>query len=215
VSQTTTPIRIVLVDDHAMLRRGLAFFLSGFDDLELVGEADSGEQALTVCRQTLPDVVLMDIKMPGLDGAETTRLIREQFPQIQVIVLTSFQEDDLVRRALEAGAIGYLLKDISAIDLARAIRQAHAGGLILAPGAAEALLQTPHQPLARSDYGLTKREQQVLDLLAEGLSNAEIADRLVISLSTAKFHVHSILTKLEVSSRAEAIALAWKHGLIS
>jgi NarL family two-component system response regulator LiaR len=215
MSETTTPIRIILVDDHAMLRRGLAFFLSGFDDLELIGEADSGEQALALCRQTEPDVVLMDVKMPGIDGAEATRLIRQAFPQVQVLILTSFQEDDLVQRALQAGAIGYLLKDISASELAQAIRQAHAGEPTLAPGAAEVLLHTALQADGPPDYGLTEREQQVLDLLAEGRSNADIAEELVISLSTVKFHVRSIMAKMEVSSRTEIVALAWKHNLIS
>jgi NarL family two-component system response regulator LiaR len=208
------PIRVLLVDDHAMLRRGLRFFLKGFDDLELVGEASSGQEALAICGECAPDVVLMDMVMPGLDGAEATRLIREQFPHVQVIALTSFQEDALIERALQAGAIGYLLKNVSAKELAKAIRRAQAGQPTLAPEATEALIQATRQRAQQVDYGLSEREKEVLALLVDGLSNAEIAERLVISLSTAKFHVGGILRKLGVSSRSEAIARALKDNLL-
>jgi NarL family two-component system response regulator LiaR len=198
-----------------MLRRGLRFFLKGFDDLELVGEGSSGKEAIGLCSETEPDVILMDMVMPDMDGAKTTQMIREQFPQVQVIALTSFQEEDLIERALQAGAIGYLLKNVSAQDLAQAIREAHAGRSTLAPEATQVLVQATRRRSDLQDYGLTDREQEVLALMVEGLSNAEIAERLFITVATVKFHVRGILGKLGVSSRAEAIALAWQHNLVS
>jgi NarL family two-component system response regulator LiaR len=210
----TERIRVIVVDDHAMLRSGLRFFLKGFDDLELVGEAKSASEAIALCAQVRPHVVLMDMIMPDLDGAEATRLIRLQNPGTQVIALTSFQEENLIEKALQAGAIGYLLKNVSAAELAQAIREAHAGRSTLAPEATEVLIRATRQRAAQSDYGLSEREKEVLTLLVEGLSNAEIADRLVVSVATAKFHVRSILNKLGVSSRSEATALAWKQNLV-
>ncbi|HEY6073729.1 MAG TPA: response regulator transcription factor, partial [Anaerolineales bacterium] len=143
---SSQPIRVMLVDDHAMVRRGLATFLKVFDDLELAGEADNGETAIQLCAQVQPDVILMDLMMPGMDGTTTTRLIRQQFPGVQVVVLTSFKEGQLVQNALQAGAIGYLLKDVSADDLARAIRAAHSGRATLSPEAAQALVNAANQP---------------------------------------------------------------------
>jgi NarL family two-component system response regulator LiaR len=210
----THRIRVLLVDDHAMLRRGLRFFLKGFDDLELVGEASSGQQAIDLCDEIEPDVVLMDMVMPDMDGAEATGLIRQKNPDIQVIALTSFQEEDLVQRALQSGAIGYLLKNVSAEDLCKAIREAQAGRSTLAPEATEVLVQATRKSIRQEDYGLTEREREVLRLMAEGLSNKEIAERLVISVATAKFHVHGILRKLGVSSRTEAVTVAWQQGLL-
>jgi NarL family two-component system response regulator LiaR len=207
-------IRVIIVDDHAMLRRGLRFFLKGFEDLELVGEATGGAEAIALCAETDPDVILMDMVMPDMDGAEATRAIRRQYPQAQIIALTSFQEQGLIEQALQAGAIGYLLKNVSAEELARAIREAHAGRSILAPEATEALIQATRQRAGQADYGLTEREQEVLALLVEGLSNAGIAERLVISVATVKFHVRGILGKLEVSNRAEAVAKAWQENLV-
>jgi NarL family two-component system response regulator LiaR len=211
----TSPIRVLLVDDHAMLRKGLRFFLAGFDDLELVGEAASAKEAIRLCAELEPDVVLMDMIMPDMDGAAATQIIREQTPGPKVIALTSFQEEDLIERALEAGAISYLLKNVSAQALAEAIRQAHAGHSTLAPEATEVLIKATRQRTSQHKYGLTEREQEVLSLLVEGLSNAEIADRLVVSVATVKFHVRGILSKLGVSSRTEAVALAWQQNLVS
>ena len=209
-----SPIRVMLVDDHAMLRKGLRFFLAGFDDLELVGEAASGNEAARLCAELEPDVALMDMVMPDMDGAAATQVIRQQSPEIQVIALTSFQEEDLIERALQAGAVSYLLKNVSAQALADAIRQAHEGHSTLAPEAAEVLVKATRQRASQRDYGLTDREQEVLSLLVEGLSNAEIAERLVISVATVKFHVRGILSKLGVSSRTEAVTLAWQENLI-
>jgi two-component system, NarL family, response regulator LiaR len=207
------PIRVLLVDDHAVVRSGLSAFLLAFEDLKLVGEASSGEEAVRLCDQLAPDVVLMDLVMPGMDGAQATRAIRNKCPAIQVIALTSFKEQELVEGVLEAGAIGYLLKNVSADELARAIREAHAGRPTLAPEAAQALIQARREP-PKIGFDLTDREREVLALLVEGLNNPQIAERLVVSRSTAKFHVSSILSKLGVASRTEAAAVAVKNGLL-
>jgi NarL family two-component system response regulator LiaR len=206
-------IRVMTVDDHEILRSGIRFSLGAFDDLELVGEAHSGDEALLLCEKLQPDVVLMDMLMPEMDGVDTTRAIRCQHPQVQVLVLTSFYHQDLVGRAMRAGAVGYLVKGVSADELAEAIRAAHAGRSTLSTEAVQALVQaTDSAPKLGAD--LSDREREVLALLAEGLSNAEIAQRLTISLSTVKYHVHGILSKLVAASRAEAVALALQHDLI-
>src|SRR5512140_997149 len=207
------PVRVMLVDDHTMVRRGLATFLKAFDDLQLAGEAESAEAAVRLCAEVLPEVILMDMVMPDMDGAVATRLIRQQFPQVQVIALTSFKEGDLVKNTLEAGAIGYLLKDVSADELARAIRAAHAGRATLSPEAAQALVHAANQPPAPG-YDLTEREREVLTLMVEGLNNTQIAGRLTVSASTVKSHVSNILSKLGVASRTEAVALALRNRLI-
>jgi NarL family two-component system response regulator LiaR len=207
------PIRVLLVDDHNVVRSGLVAFLLAFEDLELVGEAGSGKEAVLKAENLKPDVVLMDLKMPEMDGAEATDKIKGKFPEIEVIALTSFKEKDLVKRALEAGAIGYLLKNVSADELAEAIRKAHQGEPTLAPEAAQALIENTRKPKTQVEE-LTPREKEVLQLLGEGLTNPEIGTRLVISNSTVKFHVSSILGKLNASSRTEAVAYALKHNLI-
>src|SRR5512143_3118715 len=207
-------IRVILVDDHAMVRRGLATFLKVFDDLQLVGEAENGQAALRLCAEALPDVILMDMVMPDMDGAVATRAIRQRFPQVQVIALTSFKEGNLVKNTLESGAIGYLLKDVSADDLARAIRAAHAGRATLSPEAAQALVETANQPPAPG-LDLTERELEVLALMVEGLNNTQIAGRLTVSSSTIKSHVSNILSKLGVASRTEAVTLALRNHIIT
>jgi NarL family two-component system response regulator LiaR len=211
----TKLIHVMLVDDHAVVRSGLSTFLMTCDDMELVGEASSGEHALSLCTKTKPDVVLMDLVLPGIDGATATRKIKEQCPEIQVIALTSFKEQELVQGALQAGAIGYLLKDVSAEELANAIRAAYAGKPTLAPEAAQALIRATRMPAEKIGFDLTDREKEVLALMAEGLNNNQIADRLVVSKSTAKFHVSSILSKLNAASRTEAVAIALNHKLVT
>ena len=206
-------IRVLIVDDHKVVRSGLSAFLMAYDDLELVAEAESGEKALVLCQKYQPDVVLMDLVMPKMNGAETTEAILKSWPDIKVIALTSFKEQTLVEGVLKAGAIGYLLKDVDADDLANAIRQANAGKPTLAPEAAQILIQASRQPY-KPGIDLTDRENEVLTLLVKGLSNPEIAEKLYVSKSTVKFHVSSILNKLQVSSRTEAVAKALQEGLI-
>ncbi len=206
-------IRVLVVDDHAVVRSGLAMFLQAFDDFELVGEAGDGAEAVRLCAQMAPDVILMDLLMPQMDGIAATQAIRERHPGAQVIALTSFQDQDKVQSALDAGAVGYLLKNVSADDLARAIRSARTGRPTLAPEATQALIRATRRPPAPG-HDLTRREREVLVLMVQGLNNAEIAKRLVVNRSTAKFHVSNILTKLGVGSRTEAVALALTHHLV-
>jgi two-component system, NarL family, response regulator LiaR len=208
-------IRVLITDDHAVVRNGLNSFLSAFDDFSLVGEAKNGEQAVRICDQLQPDVVLMDLVMPGMDGATATRLIRQKHPQIQVIALTSFKEREQVQAVIQAGAIGYLLKDLSAEELACAIRKAHVGKPTLAPEAAEVLIQAVRQPELCLGEDLTEREREVLILMVDGLNNQQIAEHLVIGLSTAKSHVSSVLSKLGVATRTEAVSLALQKKVIS
>jgi NarL family two-component system response regulator LiaR len=208
------PIRVMLVDDHTMVRKGLTTFLKAFDDLELTGEAEGGIAAIKLCAQLQPDVILMDMVMPDMNGAEATRLIRQQFPNVQVIALTSFKEGDLIKNALEAGAIGYLLKDISADELAQAIRAAHSGRATLSPEAAQTLVETANQPPSPG-LDLTEREREVLVLMIEGLNNTQIAVKLIVSPSTIKSHVSNILSKLGVASRTEAVTLALRNHIVS
>jgi DNA-binding NarL/FixJ family response regulator len=207
-------IRVMVVDDHLMVRRGLATFLKVFKDFELVGEAESGETAIPLCVKLQPDVVLMDMVMQSMDGAAATRLIRKQCPSAQVIALTSFKDEILIKSALQAGAISYLLKGVSAEELADAIRAAHAGRSTISPEATQALVQAASQDAAPV-VDLTEREHEVLLLMVEGLNNTQIAGRLTVSPSTIKSHVSSILAKLGVASRTEAVALALRHKMAS
>ena len=207
----------MIVDDHAVVRSGLSAFLLAFDDLTCVGEAEGGADAVEKCRAARPDVVLMDLVMPEVDGAEATRRIKEACPTVQVIALTSYKEDDLVQGALQAGAISYLLKNVSADELAGAIRAAHAGRSTLAPEAAEVLIRATTAPPApaAAEHGLTARELEILALMVGGESNPDIAGRLFLSRSTVKFHVSNILMKLDAGSRTEAVAIALQRGLVS
>jgi two-component system, NarL family, response regulator LiaR len=206
------PIRVLVVDDHEMVRRGLAVFLDAFDDMTLVGEASSGEEAVELCERLAPDVVLMDLILPGIDGLAATRMIRERSPGTQVLALTSYKEEELVQAALQAGAIGYLLKNATIDELAQAIRAAHAGRSTLAPEATQALIDAATRPAVQT-YNLSEREREVLSLVIKGMTNRQIAQQLSLSNSTVKFHVSSILAKLGVGSRTEAVSLALKQHL--
>ncbi len=206
-------IKILIVDDHSVVRSGLGAFLQVFDEFELVGEASNGREAVEACAVSQPDIVLMDLVMPQMDGAKATKIIREKFPDIRVIVLTSFKEDNLVEDALSAGAIGYLLKNVSADQLADAIHSAMLGRPTLAPEATQALINASGRRNSPS-IDLTDREKEVLLLMIDGLSNAEIAEKMIISKSTVKFHVSNILSKLGVSRRTEAIAMAIQEKLV-
>ncbi|GAP17614.1 response regulator [Levilinea saccharolytica] len=205
-------IRIMLVDDHAVVRSGLSAFLSVNPDLELVGEAENGEQAVVRAGLLKPDVILMDLMMPVMDGVAATAAIKKQYPHIQVIALTSFQEDELVQNALRVGAIGYLMKNVSARELAAAIRAAKEGKVTLSPEATQALVHFSQQP--QEAEILTEREREVLKLMVEGLNNAEIAERLVVSLSTIKYHISNILMKLGVDNRVAAVTTAMNKKLV-
>jgi two-component system, NarL family, response regulator LiaR len=207
-----TRIRIMLVDDHAVVRSGLGAFLSVNQDLELVGEAENGEQAVVRAGLLKPDVILMDLMMPVMDGVAATAAIKKQNPATKIIALTSFQEDELVRNALKAGAVGYLMKNITARELAAAIRAAKDGKVTLSPEAAQALVRATEQ--AQEIDSLTERERDVLKLMVEGLNNAEIAGRLVVSLSTVKYHISNILMKLGVENRVSAVTMAIQHKLV-
>ncbi len=206
-------IRVMIVDDHAVVRGGLSKFLQVHKDLELVGEAENGKEAIRLAEQLRPDVVLMDLKMPEMDGVAATRELRQRHPNTRVLVLTSFAEDNMVQGALQAGATGYLLKNVSVSELATAIRAAHAGRMTLSSEATEALVHAAAHPIVPADE-LTEREREVLALMVDGLSNQEIADRLFLSLGTVKFHAGNIYSKLGVDSRVAAVTMAIQRRLV-
>ena len=209
---TETKIRIMIVDDHAVVRSGLGTFLTVMPDLEMVGEAENGEQAVLRAGLLEPDVILMDLMMPVMDGVSAIRLIKTRQPSIQIIALTSFQEDELVQNALQAGAIGYLMKNVTARELSAAIRAAKDGKMTLSPEAAQALVHFTQTASEVDD--LTDREREVLKLMVEGLNNAEIAERLVVSLSTVKYHISNIFMKLGVDNRVAAVTMAIQKKMV-
>jgi NarL family two-component system response regulator LiaR len=211
---TPRTIRVMLVDDHNVVRSGLATFLRAYEDLELVGEAKNGLEALNLCHKKKPDVILMDLMMPEMDGIAATRAILADYPDIKIIAMTSFEEEQLVQGVLAAGAISYLIKNVTSDELAKAIRDAVSGRSTLSPEAARVLVQAT-RPTTQPTYDLTEREREVLNLVVLGNSNQQIADALFISIATVKAHISSILAKLQVSSRAEASAFAIKHKIVS
>jgi len=211
---TSQTIRVMLVDDHNVVRSGLATFLKAYEDLELVGEARNGLEAVNLCHRYKPDVILMDLMMPEMDGIAATRAILADYPDIKIIAMTSFDEEELVQGVLAAGAISYLLKNVTSDELAEAIRDAVSGRSTLSPEAARVLVQAT-RPTEQPWLELTEREMEALHLVVQGQSNRQIADAMFISVATVKAHVSNILSKLQVSSRAEAIAYAIKHKIVS
>ena len=205
-------IRVLIADDHSVVRQGLRMFLGSDPELEIIGEAQNGAEAVRLARQLHPDVVLMDLLMPVMDGIRATEAIRREAPNVEIVALTSVLEDGLVVEAVRAGAIGYLLKDTQAHELRRAIKAAAAGQVQLSPEAAARLLREMRPPETSAEP-LTERETEVLRLLARGMSNKEIAQTLVIGEQTVKTHVSHILDKLAVSSRTQAALYALQNGL--
>jgi DNA-binding NarL/FixJ family response regulator len=215
-AEPATPIRILLVDDHAVVRRGLRSFFDLVDDIEVIGEAEDGVQAVEQARQLNPDVILMDLLMPKMDGVAATAAIKQDQPEVEVVALTSFIEEERVTSALEAGATGYLLKDADAEEVATAIRQAHAGEVTLDPAVARLLAQRMRERRTQTEpvEPLTDREKEVISLLGRGASNKEIATALFITERTARTHVSNILGKLGLASRTQAALYAVEHKLV-
>jgi len=211
------PITLLIVDDHQLVRWGVRTFVATQPDIIVVGEASSGEEALHLAMQHAPDVALVDLVMPGLDGVEVTRRLRQQSPRTQVIVLTSYHEDEHIFPALRAGALSYLLKDVSTRELADAVRKAAAGEAMMHPRVAARVVEELRGSERAGDALspiLSEREQEVLKLIAEGSSNGAIAERLVISENSVKSHVSNILSKLHLTDRTQAAVYAWREGLI-
>lgn len=206
-------IRVMIVDDHLMVRDGLRVFLSIYDDILVVGEAEDGQQAVSLCDKVEPDVILMDLLMPIMDGFEATRLIRAEDSSIQVIALTSFADQELVEKAIKAGAISYLLKDVHSDKLAESIREANRGRATIDSAAAQALVASAKESTVQGDE-LTGREREILTLLVAGKTNKEIAGQLSLSEGTVRFHVSNILSKMGASNRTEAVSLALQHGMV-
>jgi two-component system, NarL family, response regulator LiaR len=208
-------IRVLIVDDHTIMRDGLTALLAAYDDFEMVGQASNGREALVEFERCQPDVVVLDMLMPEMDGAQTTAALIRSHPDARILVLTSYKEDDLVAAAMKAGAMGYLLKSVSAEELADGIRRTFAGKRALSPEATDALIHAAQKERDNAlPEPLTEREREVLGLMKAGLNNTRIAERLYLSVSTVKFHVSAILGKLGVASRTEAVATAIERKLI-
>ena len=210
------PITVMIVDDHDMVRQGAAVYLKAQGDISVVAEARAGEQAVRMAREYVPDVVLMDLVMPGMDGVEATRRVKDISPRTQIIVLTSYHKDEHIFPALQAGAISYLLKDVKAAELCEAIRRAADGEATLHPRVAARLIkQFRVEPERVNPFTeLTEREMDVLKLIARGYTNAKIAEELVISQGTVKGHVSNILSKLHLADRTQAAVYAWQEGVV-
>ncbi len=214
---TTDPITVMIVDDHEMVRRGAASYLEAQPDIAVVAQAGSGEEAVKLAQEFIPDVVLMDLVMTGMDGVEATRKVKNISPRTQIVILTSFHQDEFIFPALQAGAISYLLKDVKATELVEAIRRAARGEATLHPRIASRVIKTFRnlEPEAATPFTvLTEREMEVLKLIAKGSSNDQIAEQLVISVGTVKGHVSNILSKLHLVDRTQAAAYAWQAGIV-
>jgi len=207
------PIRVIIVDDHLMVRDGLRVFLSVYDDILVIGEADDGQKAISICDELHPNVILMDLLMPNMDGFEATRVIRAKNSSVQVIALTSFADQDLVTQAFKAGVISYLLKDVHSEKLAETIREANRGRATIDSAAAQALVASTNESPTLGDE-LTTREREILTLLVAGKTNKEIAGQLSLSEGTVRFHVSNILSKMGASNRTEAVSLALQQGIV-
>lgn len=212
--EAQTPVKVLIVDDHDILRQGLSFALSVFQDIEVVGYAVDGSEVLERCNRHKPDVILMDLVMPEVDGVTAIQLVREEFPHIQIIALTSFEDKSLIRDAINAGAISYVLKNVWVEDLAKAIRDAYDGRATLSPEIIPILAHNLQKQQIISDFHLTPRELEVLRYIVKGFTNVDIAVELVISPATVKKHVVNILAKLKVSNRTEAVSVALQHQLV-
>ena len=211
------PITIVIIDDHEVVRKGVRSYLDTLSDMQVVGEAASGEEGLALVEETIPDIVLVDLIMPGMDGVETTRRIKEISPRTQIVVLTSYHKDAHIFPALKAGAISYILKDVKMDQLADTLRKTVRGEVVLHPRVASRVLKNirgDHDEDLALFANLTDREQEVLKLIANGLPNREIAEELVISENTVKGHVSNILSKLHVADRTQVAVFAWQQGLV-
>jgi len=211
------PISVLIVDDHEVVRNGIRSYLATLEEIDVVGEAESGEEAIDLVNQLVPDVILMDLVLPGIDGVETTRIVKSNSPRTQIVVLTSFHDDSLVFPALKAGAISYILKDMKMNKLGDAIIKAHNGEVILHPKVAARVLQNIRRDSEEDNIiftELTERELDVLKLIANGYSNSQIAEELVISENTVKGHVSNILSKLHLADRTQAAVYAWQKGIV-
>jgi NarL family two-component system response regulator LiaR len=206
-------IRVLIADDHTMVRNGLMMILNSYPDIELVGQAANGQEAVEMGKSLHPDVVLMDLLMPEMDGVSATTALQSSNPEIRVIALTSFKEDELIYTAMKAGIVGYLMKDCTADELVNAIRDASKGKTTISADVMQAALRVAEHSSGRQ-YRLSERERDVLRLVVRGLSNKQIAHNLTVSESTVKFHVSNVLSKLGVATRAEAVALAVQHKLV-
>ncbi len=208
------PIRVILIDDHSQVHRAIAAAIDYWDDLELVAQGATGQEAIQLCQEYQPDVVLMDVMMPGMTGAEATATILKQQPTLKILAHSSFQDRESIQAMLDAGSYGYVLKNASIDDLANTIRTTHAGHSVFSAEVTQVLLR-PSSIISPKEYGLTPREIEVLRCMVSGLNNRKIATSLSVSQSTAKFHVSNILTKLNVNNRVEAVALASEQNLLS
>ncbi len=217
MNNSMDPITIMIVDDHEMVRRGACSYLEAQPDISIVAQAGSGEEAVRLAREHIPDVVLMDLVMPGMDGVEATRRVKNASPRTQIIILTSFHQDEYIFPVLQAGAISYLLKDVKAVELLEAIRRAARGEATLHPKIAARVIKTfrdLENEEASPFTALTEREMDVLKLIAKGYSNDKIAEQLVISVGTVKGHISNILSKLHLVDRTQAAVYAWQKGVV-